>query len=824
MFGGGEGVKDLADIVRTDNTEMTYIAADSYMFFDSNCNTVANRVGFGLSTSGNLYPTVADTATNNSGQIGTSSYAWNYGYFNNLVATTGVTIGGNTALHAGNYTGYTYSSTASRTANTVLAAPDGSAGAASFRHLVSADIYTHSSTDSISNDNTEILTSYISADGFLNATYGSRIYRRPVSAMWGYIKGKAQSSYASIQAGNDTTIASNSDLNDIVSAGNYKVTGADVAATLSNCPYTSSNFRLWHIEGSSSNYGAQVILGGTTARLFIRAKTNNTPTFGSWKEFAFLTSNVASATKLQTARTLWGQSFDGSANVSGDMTDVGSVTMSGNLTATRTTTTATYLRAANSNGSIELHTATNRGLYDRTNTTWVIGTNGTDTWASQGNFGIGTTSPSYKLHVNGTAYATSLYLARSTFYMTSNSNSALVLYHNGDAGLVAGIADIHPASTNSGMTLGTSTYPWDRLYCTAATLTGNVSIGGTLGVTGAATLSSTLGVTGATTLSSTLGVTGNTTLGGDLYLGNAKYIRGKNQSDTYENLLGINSSNNLLIGYGHATSGITCVYGTNLYFKTNGTTNRLTIDSSGNAAFTGNVATSGYLDIGSARLIYDSTNNALKVIGTGGGVMNIYATGGVSALGMAGGADGTMSVALVPDTTNTYNLGASSYRWNYLYARYVNASGASTFSGNVRAASISVNAAANSSYKLYVNGEAYTTGSWGSSDERLKDIIGNPQVELSDIADAPIIEFTWKDKSAGDKPRLGSVAQYWRGVLPMAVKSDKGGWLSMQYGEVALACVVEVAKRTLSHEDRIKALEQENEELRQRIKTLEEAA
>ena len=535
-------------------------------------------------------------------------------------------------------------------------------------------------------------------------------------------------------------------------------------------------------------------------------------------------SLLNSAASLTTARTIWGQSFDGSANVSGDMTGVGSVTMSGDLTATRTTTTATYLRAANSNGSIELQTATNRGLYDRTNTTWVIGTNGTDTWASQGNFGIGTTSPSYKLHVNGTAYATSLYLARSTFYMTSNSNSALVLYHNGDAGLVAGIADIHPASTNSGMTLGTSTYPWDRLYCTAATLTGNVSIGGTLGVTGAATLSSTLGVTGATTLSSTLGVTGNTTLGGDLYLGNAKYIRGKNQSDTYENLLGINSSNNLLIGYGHATSGITCVYGTNLYFKTNGTTNRLTIDSSGNAAFTGNVATSGYLDIGSARLIYDSTNNALKVIGTGGGVMNIYATGGVSALGMAGGADGTMSVALVPDTTNTYNLGASSYRWNYLYARYVNASGASTFSGNVRAASISVNAAANSSYKLYVNGEAYTTGSWGSSDERLKDIIGNPQVELSDIADAPIIEFTWKDKSAGDKPRLGSVAQYWRGVLPMAVKSDKGGWLSMQYGEVALACVVEVAKRTLSHEDRIKALEQENEELRQRIKTLEEAA
>ena len=43
-------------------------------------------------------------------------------------------------LDTGNYTSYTYSSTASRTANTVLAAPNGSNGAATFRKLVSADM------------------------------------------------------------------------------------------------------------------------------------------------------------------------------------------------------------------------------------------------------------------------------------------------------------------------------------------------------------------------------------------------------------------------------------------------------------------------------------------------------------------------------------------------------------------------------------------------------------------------------------------------------------------------------------------------------------
>lgn len=41
--------------------------------------------------------------------------------------------------------------------------------------------------------------------------------------------------------------------------------------------------------------------------------------------------NYISSTGLATSRTLWGQPFNGTANVSGDMTGVGSITMSGNL-------------------------------------------------------------------------------------------------------------------------------------------------------------------------------------------------------------------------------------------------------------------------------------------------------------------------------------------------------------------------------------------------------------------------------------------------------------------------------------------------------------
>jgi hypothetical protein len=53
--------------------------------------------------------------------------------------------------------------------------------------------------------------------------------------------------------------------------------------------------------------------------------------------FANLQNSSEAAKKLQTPRTLWGQSFDGTANVSGNMTGVGSVNMSGVLTIANST-------------------------------------------------------------------------------------------------------------------------------------------------------------------------------------------------------------------------------------------------------------------------------------------------------------------------------------------------------------------------------------------------------------------------------------------------------------------------------------------------------
>ena len=51
------------------------------------------------------------------------------------------------------------------------------------------------------------------------------------------------------------------------------------------------------------------------------------------KQIAFTDGNVASATKLQTARTIWGQSFNGTGNVSGNMSGVGDISSYGQISA-----------------------------------------------------------------------------------------------------------------------------------------------------------------------------------------------------------------------------------------------------------------------------------------------------------------------------------------------------------------------------------------------------------------------------------------------------------------------------------------------------------
>ena len=62
--------------------------------------------------------------------------------------------------------------------------------------------------------------------------------------------------------------------------------------------------------------------GGATAQFYFsryKALYYRSSTDDVWNRIAYTSDNVASATKLQTARTIWGQSFDGTGNVTGTL-------------------------------------------------------------------------------------------------------------------------------------------------------------------------------------------------------------------------------------------------------------------------------------------------------------------------------------------------------------------------------------------------------------------------------------------------------------------------------------------------------------------------
>ena len=73
--------------------------------------------------------------------------------------------------------------------------------------------------------------------------------------------------------------------------------------------------------------------GGVNTNITLYRGDTKAPSWSTYVNpgFANLQNSSEAAKKLQTPRTLWGQSFDGTANVSGNMTGVGSITMSGDL-------------------------------------------------------------------------------------------------------------------------------------------------------------------------------------------------------------------------------------------------------------------------------------------------------------------------------------------------------------------------------------------------------------------------------------------------------------------------------------------------------------
>lgn len=119
---------------------------------------------------------------------------------------------------------------------------------------------------------------------------------------------------------------------------------------------------------------------------------------GSWQQLARVTDNIASATKLQTPRSLWGQTFDGTGNVNGTIH-----VNSGGIYP------IILRNSGGSECSIDYQCSGEHfvaGVYPDRFFIWRENGGEIASFLSNGNVGIGTTSPSCKLHVKGDILAT----------------------------------------------------------------------------------------------------------------------------------------------------------------------------------------------------------------------------------------------------------------------------------------------------------------------------------------------------------------------------------------------------------------------------------
>ena len=122
--------------------------------------------------------------------------------------------------------------------------------------------------------------------------------------------------------------------------------------------------------------------------------------------------NIATATKLATARTIWGQAFDGSANVRGNISDVDDVYMNNNRSLYIKDTNGkniSTLSINDQNGFYLGFGASSNGYFSCLDGNVILFRTATShiermRITSDGKVGIGTTAPDANLHVSGNKY------------------------------------------------------------------------------------------------------------------------------------------------------------------------------------------------------------------------------------------------------------------------------------------------------------------------------------------------------------------------------------------------------------------------------------
>lgn len=261
----------------------------------------------------------------------------------------------------------------------------------------------------------------------------------------GYSQAQADARFVQKEEGKglSTNDYTNADKTKVTNLTDY-VTGGTGAVTDANAA-TITLSKKNPVNGSAST-DTVVINKATTTTAGVMSAADKT------KLDAALTAsdNIATATKLATARTIWGQAFDGSANVRGNISDVDDVYMNNNRSLYIKDTNGKNLSALlinDQNGFYLGFGAGSNGYFSCLDGNIILfrtATSHTERMriTSDGKVGIGTTAPDANLHVSGDKYniklnSTTGSTEDSTFIWgsSSNKNTAWRIVDNPTSGL-----------------------------------------------------------------------------------------------------------------------------------------------------------------------------------------------------------------------------------------------------------------------------------------------------------------------------------------------------------------------------------------------------
>lgn len=664
------------------------------------------------------------------------------------------------------------------------------------------------------------------------------------------------------------TIGNGTDLNDYGASGLYFVSASDYTS-IANFPEKSqygygilANLMnadkvgiQWYVPDNNHNIAVRMSWNGTRWNDWNYFLTNKNYTgytvtrtgggaSGTWS--IGISGNAASATKLQTAREIWGKSFDGTANVSGDLRNVGSIIpLSGYYDLGTSSNYWNYIWAyrlslidngtnyiCSGNGdnatyntyNIKVHSNWGIGITDNEDICRLVIDARTGSITMRGALSVGSYVQIGSARLYYDSGNNALYVQKSDGSVCGFYATGFVSAKGGNSSSGSAVAGVTELSKLHDVIINSPSNGQALVYRNGVWKNETVSGGGSSSVAWAdvtgkptwipdtdgsgsgidADLLDGTHKSGLFTAMTYAGSTLSLTIGGV-----RKSVNIETSAVIPTVTVSSSSSRNLSVNVGGSTDYVNDLYATYLGGTTKaGLFTGLTYSSNKLSVTIGGTTRSVTINAGSSGSYLPLSGGTVTgnlVVDTGSGTKIRFDSDiRVSMRTNAGWSRGfsvfnSTFTSIIMTIAGAYG-GVNSLTYLYYGGTFESPGMVILPNKNVGIGTTSP------TYKLHVSGTAYASGGFqNGSDIRYKHILRDIPLTTDDVANAPSFIFRWTDDTALGE-QAGTSAQYWQPLLPQVVM-EADGRLSMQYGKAAMAAVITTARTVIDHEQRIRRLE-----------------